>query len=850
MPTTALNFRSKLSRPGLLLLAALFAVSVASIGFEIMLTRYFAIASWSEYGYWVISIAMVGYSASGVVLSLFKDFFFRQAHRFFFFIPLLLPLAACLGFYLVTVNPFNPLEFQDPALWMDQFKNIAKYYAVLFPVFFLSGLYISLSFLALTNEKIAAVYAADLVGAGFGALVILLAMFWVHPFYLLMVLIPFWTLAALLTQPRARFQSQPWKGWVVVALVFLSGEVAAVKLNKARFCPYKMITPALNVSDARVVHRIFSPLGYYMLLDNFTERLDIPLSNNYVLLKVDGPPRAYGLYLDGNRIDSFPKTSFTDLSYAKASLDIFPYVLKPDSRALLIGTRGGFRIGEALASKASQVVALESDPNIADLMRGSLSGNEKRWFKGKDVSFLRQDPQSYLAGSRKGFDIIDVSSEFLDQADVNKYAFTQEALAGYWKALNPGGLVSLPVNIREFTVYALKLLETARQALVEVGVKDPQSHLVLYRSAWSVRLLMSKDPWTEDQVSALKSFCDLRSFDISYFPGIRPGDWQIFNDLPPTVWQEDSDVAAPKETSDALMEDSLQLLSDNGHAFRETHFFNLRPSTHDRPFFYSVLRLSNLREIINNISEIPREEIGYLINLAVLLQSLIWALLVLVIPLLRRTRGAIPLKPLGRTLVYFSALGLGFLFIEIVLIEKGAYFLGDRTYAFALVLCAMLVFSGLGSWLSARFQRKTPEVLRATALSLGAWLLLSLVMLDWTLGALMPLPLPAKCLFLVAWAASASVPLGFFFPMGLGRLPRDSGLIPWAWALNGAFSVVATPLANLLAISAGYRLLLLLALGLYGLAFLAFPPALTGGKNPGSGNPRGAAGSRNAEVRP
>src|SRR5580658_1148303 len=251
MATQPSEGRYPLSKPNIQLLWALFAVSAASIGFEIMLTRYFAIASWSEYGYWVISIAMAGYSASGVALSLFRDFFFRKAHRFFFFIPLLLPPLACLGFYLVTLNPFNPLELQDPELWADQFQNIAKYYAALFPVFFLSGLYISLSFLALANEKIGAVYGADLVGAGFGALLMLAAMFWIHPFYLLMILLPFWSLASLWAQYRARFEAKPWKWAAAVALVFLVSEGAAVKFNKSHFCQYKMITPALNVSDVR-----------------------------------------------------------------------------------------------------------------------------------------------------------------------------------------------------------------------------------------------------------------------------------------------------------------------------------------------------------------------------------------------------------------------------------------------------------------------------------------------------------------------------------------------------------------------------------------------------------------------
>jgi SAM-dependent methyltransferase len=808
---------------------ALFAVSAASIGFEIMLTRYFAIASWSEYGYWVISIAMAGYSASGVVLSLFKDYFFRHAHHFFFFIPLLLPPLACLGFYMVTQNPFNPLEFQNLDLWTDQLGNIAKYYGMLFPVFFLSGLYISLSFLALTNEKIAMVYAADLVGAGFGALAILLAMFLIHPFYLLSTLIPFWSLAALLTQPRARLKARPWVGWVAVALVLLSSEATSIFLNRARFCPYKMITPALNVADAQVKKRIFSPWGYYMLLDNFTERLDIDLSNNYVLLKVDGPPKAYGLYLDGNRISSFPKGSKTDLSYVKGSLDLFPYVLKPNARALLVGTRGGFRIGEALDYHASDLVALETDPNIMALMLGPLADNEKHWLKNKNVHLLCQSPETYLAGSDKGFDIIDISSEFLGQADANKYAFTKEALQAYWQALNPEGVVSLSVNIREFTVYALKLVETAEQALSGLGVKDPASHLVLYRSAWNARLLVRKDPWDGVSLDALKAFCDERSFDISFYPGMPPGGTEIFNDLPPTVLKDEQDdtVSAPKETSDALRDDILQLLSPQGRAFKDSNFFNLQPSTHDRSFFYSVLKFSNLQKTLLNISQIPREEISYLINLAVLSQSLLWALLVLALPLLKRPRGSIPLTQLWRTLIYFSCLGLGFLFLEIELIEKGSYFLGDRTYSFSLVLCAMLAFSGVGSWISGKYFKDPKDGLATAGIVLGAWLLLSLGLLDWIFGLMMAWPLLAKCAFLVAWAALASIPLGFFFPLGLSRLPRDSGLIPWAWALNGAFSVVATPLANLLAITSGYRLLVLLGLGLYALAFLVFPQSFS-----------------------
>ena len=105
-------------------LAPLFLISAAAVGFEIALTRYFSIASWSEYGYWIISITMVGFAVSGVVLSLFKEFFAHRARLLLFLSPLLLMVTASGGYYFTTVVPFNPLEFQNPDLWFDQLRNI------------------------------------------------------------------------------------------------------------------------------------------------------------------------------------------------------------------------------------------------------------------------------------------------------------------------------------------------------------------------------------------------------------------------------------------------------------------------------------------------------------------------------------------------------------------------------------------------------------------------------------------------------------------------------------------------------------------------------------------------------
>src|SRR3989337_1459485 len=128
MPLAAAESKKNRMRKPKAPLLPLVLVSTAAVGFEIALTRYFAVASWSEYGYWVISIAMVGYSFSGVILSLVRGAALKRAGTLLAVIPLLMMVAAALGYYFTTLNPFNPLELQNQVLWKSQLINIGKFY--------------------------------------------------------------------------------------------------------------------------------------------------------------------------------------------------------------------------------------------------------------------------------------------------------------------------------------------------------------------------------------------------------------------------------------------------------------------------------------------------------------------------------------------------------------------------------------------------------------------------------------------------------------------------------------------------------------------------------------------------
>ena len=803
-------------------LAPLFFVSLAAIGFEILLTRYFAIANWSEYGYWVISITMVGFSVSGVVLSLFKNFFVRHADRLLFATPLLLMVFACLGYYLTTINPFNPLEFQNRDLWFDQLVNIWKYYAALFPFFFFAGLYVGLYFVSF-QEQIPRAYAADLGGAGVGALLVLALMFWLHPFDLLTALFPFLALAAVLQLPDGLQGRRPLVYGAVLVLL-AACEAFTVKFIHADFNEYKSIYPPLHVEGNRVVGEIHSPRGYFLVLDNFTERLDIDLSNNFALLGAGGPPSTLGLYNDGNRITSLPKRLDYDVSYVKAALDTFPFELKPAPRVLLVGTRGGFRIREVLGLGASKVTALEPDPTLFGLVQSGADPS----LKDKRLMLMRESPAMLASWDADGYDLVDIASDFLNQADANKFAFTREAVQAYLHVLKHDGVLSIPVSMREFTVYTVKMIETVRQALLELGIQDPGQHVMVYRSSWNARILVSKRPFSPEQVQTLREFCDQRSFDTSYFPGIDPGKVPVWNDLPLVSFEHETILSSSAQANDALRDEVLRLFSSDRADFINSHFFNLTSSTYDRPFFYSVLHLSKLNDVLDKIALIPREEIGYLINLAVLLQALLLAAVVLGLPLMRRQPGKPGSGVIVESILYFAGLGMGFLFLEIYLIEKISFYLNDRTSAFAMVLSAMLIFSGLGSFHAGRYLHRPKKGLALACALVFVWIVLAYPFLDTILLTSLGLPFVLKCALTALLIAPLAFALGFPFPLGLYQFrgPR-ADFLPWAWSLNGAFSVVATPLANLLAVAAGYKMLLILSLVFYAIVLMTLPPAQT-----------------------
>ena len=794
-------------------LTPLFLISAGVVGFENALTRYFAVAKWSEYGYWVISIVMVGFALSGVVAALFREHLERYGVGLRAALPAALVLSAAAGFHYTALNPFNPLQLQNPTTWLPQIGNIGLYYLYLLPFFFLAGLYISLAFM-LNARQISRVYAYDLIGAGAGSALVLALMFLLHPF----VLVPALLIPLALS---AQFQHGKWSwlGSTAAVLALVAGEALLLGGAPPQVNDFKAVYAPLHTPGARIVAEIRSPRGLYQLLDDFTERVDTDISNDAGQMGVAGPPKTFGLYRDGVRIASPPRPGALDLRYAPSALDAAPYVMRFGPKVLLVGASGGFRVAEALKLGAEHVDALEPEPVLRETLTDGL-GPSPSLLADPRVRLLPGGPVAAARGATPGaYDLIDLSADFMDAAEVNETAFTTEAVAADLRALEPDGMVSIPVSIRDFPVYAVRMLATVRDALALAGVSDPARHVLIYRSDWGVRLLVSPSPFGADRVAALRKFCDDRSFDVSYYPGIdvTAARASLYNDLPQVSFT--SGQITSHGPDDAIADEAQAVLA--GRPTPSAQAFNLTPMTLDRPAFHAVLKLSQLDVILKRLEVLPQAEIGALVNLAVLAQAVLIALVVLAIPLMAPRRVHAETRGGGVwPLLYFPALGLGFLFIEIYLIEKTAFYLSDRTSAFAMVLTGMLVFSGLGSALAGRFAKRTKLAVFLSSLVVLAW---AAAMFRWAepmMLATLGWPWAARAALAMAAMAPAALALGLPFPLGLNRVGAGSYL-PWAWGLNGAFSVVATPLANLVARQAGLSWLLASAGVLYGVVILA-----------------------------
>ena len=352
--------------------------------------------------------------------------------------------------------------------------------------------------------------------------------------------------------------------------------------HRAEYNDFKAIYAPMHTPDAKQAAEIRSSRGFYALLDDFTERVDTDLSNNAGMLGVPGPPQSFGLYRDGSRIAALPKSG-------NAGADLRPRRARraPPTNSAPNGRGPARRRLRRLRHRPSarpwvltEITALEPDPVLLDAIAHGLG----------PAPATAADPRVHLSAASPlaitgRYDLVDIAGDFLDAGEANATSFSEEAIEGYLRALQPGGVISIPVSIREFPVYAVRVLATVRDALAGVRRLRTRRSQVVGLSLRVERPYPRREITLDrpSSIALVRSFCDDRSFDVSYYPGIDPvaaARANIYNDLPPIDF-ENGEVESSGSAQDAVADEAELVL--RGQTSPSQQAFDLRPITLDRP---------------------------------------------------------------------------------------------------------------------------------------------------------------------------------------------------------------------------------------------------------------------------
>ncbi len=791
---------------------AISIVSASAIAYEILLMRLYSIVQWHHFAFMIISIALLGYGASGTFLAFARTWLVDRFYNAWRINAVLFSISAYGGFAFAQRLGFNPFEITwEPS----QLLLLSAAYVLLLVPFFFAANCIGLAFTRF-GDRIGGIYAADLTGAGLGALAAVLVMMVMPAERGLNIVLGAGFFAAGIAVLNKRVLL-----WVGLALVV--GLLAPASWVAPQLSEYKGLRAALFAPGAHVVAERHSPLGRMTVVDS--PRVPFRIAPGLSFASPHIPPEQLGLFIDGegphaiNRFDG----DLSQIAHLDYTTEAAPYHAQSPGRVLILGVSAGAGVLLARYHHAPQVDAVEANPFLADLLQKQFADYSGNIFSQPPVAFHIGETRTFVAASREQYDLIHIPLSASSGGSImgglsETYVYTTEAFVSYLDHLTKAGILSITREVKNPPRDALKLTATAIDALTTGGNEDPAPNLVLIRGWQTYTLLVKNEPFTEGEISNLRRFMAERSFDAGYYPGMVRTSANQYNLL-----------EAPY-----FYDGAIALLGPDRQRTMARYKFNLEPATDNRPYFNNFFKWSSLPEqtSAHRTSGYPLVERGYVILVATLVQATLVALVLILAPLhmLRRATGPVVNGERTRTVVYFLALGLSFLFIEIVFIQRFMLFLGHPLYAISVTLASFLIFAGAGAAASSTAFRFAKRYLRLSPMlwivaGIAAIALCYLFILPSLFETLLPLPVPIKAIASAVLIAPLAFLMGMPFPIGLASLSeRTPALVPWAWGINGCASVVSPIIASLLSIHLGFDAVIGLAIGFYVLAALAWRP--------------------------
>jgi spermidine synthase len=762
---------------------------------ELALTRIFSVVMYYHFAFLAISIALFGLSASGVFAYVAR----RRLERW----PTETLLAGQAVVYAVftLISLFALVRLRVGLNYSrENLVLMLTIYALAALPFFTGGLVVTLAISRLA-ARINAVYAADLIGAAAGCLILIPLLDRVGAPGVVLTAAALALLAAVLFAPAPRRMRFAAVG-AGIMIVALAGQLSGIAV-------FDVVVTKGHQGDIVLFSKwnSFSRIGVYQRTHG-----DWSLSPNYHGTLPDTR------YMDIDSAASTPilhvEPGFGNVQYLRYELTAIAYHLqKPGFSALVIGPGGGRDLVSALVFGAGRVDGVEINPIIAnDVMRGQFNSYSGGIYTQPRVRIAVDDGRSFVRRSPERYDVIQASLvDTWAATAAGAYTLTEntlytvEAFNDYLDHLTDNGMMTMT----RWVIDGLRLVSLA-QAACEAHGWDVKTRLAIVQYDRVQTFMLKRSPFTREELTALREASSELGFNILYAPQLE-GEPSV---APPGDWVDGMETADYPRL--ILAGDRQKFYADYPH--------DLRPTNDDRPFYFHTTKLQDQFQVAFGKSMLFGNGLSALLTLMGISASLV--LLFVLGPLALVGVGGAPRW--FAWLVYFGALGAGFMLIEVSVLQRFVLLLGHPVYSLTVTLFSLLLGTGIGAAWSRRLDDATLARTTAIMLLVIAAIGIAVVfaatpIVNWAI----PFSRPARIAIAIAVLAPIGVALGIPMPAGIRLLhARAPQMVTWAWGINGALSVVGATLAIFIAMNWGFGVTLMTASGTYLFGLIALLSAI------------------------
>ena len=667
---------------------------------------------------------------------------------------------------------------------LSAFLILVEIFFFIFLPYLFSGLTITLA-LKHYSKKVAILYCYDLVGAGIGC-VFVIGMLFIYDGISLVLLTSF--LAAVSSILFSLNSSTHWLRKISFSIAFLSFCAFMCNAYVYRFLKINYVQ---GEPQTKIIFEKWNPINRVTVVPR-----DF-LGHEVLEIKYDATATALMHKFDGD---------INTVDFLKKFLASFYYQIRKNAKVLIIGVGGGQDVLNAYVNGQSQITGIEINPTIAHLNKDTYSDFNGHLFDQPAIELLVGEGRNFVRYSRELYDIIhlpNVDSGVASSSGaftfVENTLYTVEAFKDYYRHLTNDGVLWIARwrhKQKEYFLEDFRVMTGIVQALQELGVKNPEQHIVMieekYRPQWrQVIILVKKTPFLQADIipiDKLRAKMDL--------------EW----------------LHHPAQKMDNTLDDYL--FAADKQSFLDQYPFRVDPNTDNCPFFFNFLKPEHY------VWKLPAVESSFAYPVfmfkSLFVIVFLMVLITIFLPLALYSFDSSSAHFRGGYILYFICLGLGFMLVEIPLIQKFILFLGQPLYAIAVILSSLLIFSGIGSLLSGRCSQDKAHNRLCTVI---VALCLILAIYVYGLSNIFEMFLGTLVFWRFIIAVLLIIPLGLLmgmaFPLGIRLLEQDGpSMIPWVWGINGACSVMGSIIAWGFSLNFGYNFTLWAATAVYGCAFL------------------------------